>query len=300
MRKEPEEKVKKITFFANKPTLCPICAEKFFREEMLSGGGRLIAGRLTDELRRLYEPSAKYGDINPLIYPVQVCPACYYATFIEDFERFDPKCREKIERDTVQRRQSVNLLFNDIDFRRPRSLKEGVSSCYLAMSCYDYFKKDVMPTVKRAILALRTAWLLSDYHRKAPGENYDYAARIFYRKALFYYRMAIERDQKGIEPLQTKANYGPDTDKNYGYDGVLYLSGILEFKYGSKKDPEKRIKSLEYTKRLFAKIFGLGKKSKSKPSALLDMAREVYNQINQELKSLTGETIETDELTEDA
>src|SRR3972149_2488327 len=97
MKKEHEEKTKKITFFANQPTLCPICAEKFFREDLLSGGGRLIAGKLTDELRRLYDPSVKFGEINPLIYPVVACPACYYAVFPEDFSHLERDVIEKIE-----------------------------------------------------------------------------------------------------------------------------------------------------------------------------------------------------------
>lgn len=289
MKNTQEEKIKKVTFFANNHTLCPVCAEKFFREELLSGGGRLIAGKLTEELRRLYEPSVKFGDINPLIYPVQVCPGCYYATFVDDFLRIEKDALEKIESRTAERRKTSTLLFPDVDFKNPRTLKEGIVSSYLAMSCYDFFKPYFMPTVKRALLSLRTAWMLSDYHRKAPGENYDYASQIFYRKALFFYRMAIERDQKGEEAIQVKGNLGPDTDKNYGYDGVLYLSGILEYKYGSKKDPELRAKTLGYIKRLFAKIFGIGKKSKNKPSTILDMAKDIYSKINQELKALTGE-----------
>lgn len=288
MKIKQDEKVKKITFFANQPTLCPICAEKFFREELLSGGGRLIAGKLTDELRRLYEPSIKFGDINPLIYPVQVCPACYYAAFPEDFLHIERDAISKLEGLTAERRKSSALLFPGLDFKNPRTLKEGVAAGFLAMACYDHFKAYFMPTVKRAILALRAAWMLSDLHRKAPHENYDYASRIFYRKSLFYYRMAIERDQKGEEALQVKANFGPDTDKNYGYDGVLYLSGILEYKFGSRKDPETRAKTLAYVKRLFAKIFGLGKKSKKKPSTILDQAKDIYAKINQELKVLTG------------
>jgi uncharacterized protein (DUF2225 family) len=289
MKKKQEEKIKKITFFANKPTLCPICAEKIFREELLSGGGRLIAGALSDELRRLYEPSVKYGEINPLVYPVVVCPACYYAVFPEDFAAVESNAIEKLEGLTAQRRKSSVLLFPDIDFKNPRTLKEGIASTYLALTCYDFFKPHSMPTLKRGILSLRTAWMLSDFHRKAPGENFDYAAKIFYRKALFYYRMVLERDSKGEEMLAAKGNFGPDTDKNYGYDGVLYLSGILEYKYGSRKDPATRAKTLVYVKRLFAKIFGLGRTSKNKPSPILEKAKDIYAKIGAELAALTGE-----------
>ncbi|HEQ71823.1 MAG TPA: DUF2225 domain-containing protein [Spirochaetia bacterium] len=288
MSTQHEEKIKKITFFANSPTLCPICAEKFFREELHSGGGRLIAGKLTDELRRLYEPSVKFGEINPLIYPVIVCPACYYAAFPEDFGKIERDGIAALEGRTADRRKSIALLFPHLDFKQPRGLKEGIASCYLGMACYDFFKTYFMPTVKRGILSLRAAWMLEDLHRKAPDENYDYAARVFYRKALFYYRMAIERDQKGEEAMAGKGNLGPDTDKNYGYDGVLYLSGYLEYKYGSKKDPALRQKTLEYVKRLFAKIFGIGKSSKNKPSPILEKAKDIYSSIGDEIKQLSG------------
>jgi uncharacterized protein (DUF2225 family) len=288
MRKPHQEKLKKLTFISNTHTLCPICAEKFFKEELLSGGGRLIAGKLTDELRRLYEPSAKFGEVSPLIFPVTVCPACYYAAFAFDFPKVEREAIAKIETLTAQRRKSAVLLFPDLDFKIPRTIREGMASCYLAMACYDHFKPYFMPTVKRAILALRSAWLLSDLHRKDPGANFDYASQIFYRKALFFYRLALERDQKGEEALQMKANFGPDTDKNYGYDGILYLSGFLEYSCGEKQDPAGRVKTLQYVKRLFGKIFGLGKSSKNKPSPILEKAKDIYAKIGEEVASLSG------------
>jgi uncharacterized protein (DUF2225 family) len=66
---------------------------------------------------------------------------------------------------------------------------------------------------------------------------------------------------------------GPDIDKDYGYDGVLYLNGLLDLLYGPREDKEKRIKDLTTAKRYVAKIFGMGRASKKKPSALLDQAR---------------------------
>jgi hypothetical protein len=250
----------------------------------------LIAGQLTDELRRLYEPSVKYGELSPLVYPVTVCPACYYAAFHEDFATIERETIPKIEGMTVARRKSVELLFTDLNFKSPRTIKEGAAGCYLALSCYEYFPPHFMPTLKRGILCLRLAWLLSDLHRKYPDANYDYAAKIFYRKALFFYRLTLERDQNGAEALQTKKNFGPDTDKNYGYDGVLYLSGYLEYVYGARQDTAQRVKILQSVKRLFGKIFGLGKSSKSKPSPILEKAKEIYAKIGEEIASLEGAT----------
>ena len=157
------------------------------------------------------------------------------------------------------------------------------------MASYDHFPKYYLPTFKRGLCALRSAWLFNDLHRKFPSENYEYLSQLFYRKAAFYYKLTLEKDQKGEEALKPKMNYGPDTDKNYGYDGILYISGILEYKYGPKKDPEKRKKSLEDVRRMFSKLFGIGKASKDKPSTILDKAKDLYFKIGQELGTQKSE-----------
>ena len=280
---------RKITFFSKKPTDCPVCKTIFFKEDLLSGGGRLIAGELTDELRRMYEPSKKFGELYPLVYPVMVCPSCYYAAYPQDFPKAKDETVQKLKEDTDKRVESVSMILKDINFAEFRDLKEGIASYYLAMMSYDFFEPPCFPTFKRALSALRAAWLLKELHSKYFGENYDYLSGLFYRKARFYYIMAIERTQNGEELLDEKLIYGPDQDKNYGYDGFLYIAGLLEHKYGPRKDADKRVKALENAKRIVSRLFGTGKASKSKPSAILDKARDLYEQINRELKKLKGE-----------
>ena len=80
-------------------------------------------------------------------------------------------------------------------------------------------------------------------------------------------------------------NFGPDTDKNYSYEGMLYICAYLRFKYGTSHNADERRLSLEDARRTIAKLFGLGKSSKSKPGAFLDLARKTYNEINQELEA---------------
>ena len=66
MKREEDQQSKKevaISYYSKDQVECPVCGAKFKREEMYSGGGRVIAGDLTEELRRLYEPSAKYGEV---------------------------------------------------------------------------------------------------------------------------------------------------------------------------------------------------------------------------------------------
>jgi uncharacterized protein (DUF2225 family) len=284
-----EEKKKKITFFSTNAMNCPVCGKSFFREDLLTGGGRLIAGELSDELRRIYEPSVNFGEIIPLIYPVLVCPECFYAAFPDDFSKLEGKVTHELEGLTTQRKKSIEYIFPSLDFTTPRTLKEGAASYFFAMASYDHFPKYYLPTFKRGLCALRSAWLFNDLHRKFPSENYEYLSQLFYRKAAFYYKLTLEKDQKGEEALKPKMNYGPDTDKNYGYDGILYISGILEYKYGPKKDPEKRKKSLEDVRRMFSKLFGIGKASKDKPSTILDKAKDLYFKIGQELGTQKSE-----------
>ncbi len=274
----------KLTFFSRNPLTCPVCETGFYREELLTGRGRMIAGNLTDELRRLYEPSKKFGEIYPLVYPVTVCPSCLTAAYPQDFSENPREARENLSRDSERRLESIRPIFPDLDFAEPRNLKEGVASYFLAVMCYEFLPKEFAPTFKRGVSALRAAWLSNDLHRKFPSEHYDYLAKLFYRKARFFYSLAVEYEQNGKETLGGAQNLGPDLDKNYGYDGLLYLSGLLEYKYGPQQDESKRKASLGQAKRTIARIFGMGKASKDKPSPLLEQAREIYAEIAQELK----------------
>jgi len=273
----------KISYQSKEAYSCPVCTTEFHREELLSGSGRLIAGKLTDELHRLYEPSAKYGVIYPLAFQVTVCPKCWFASIDKDFQNLPAQFREKAKMDQETRINSTRLIFPSADFSRPRDLVNGAASLYLALFCYDYYTKEFSPTIKQAITALRASWLLDEMHEKYPGYHYDWLALSFKRKSMFLYNEAILKEQGGKETLSGLKNFGPDTDKNYSYEGALYLSGLLKYKYGQRENIEARAESLGSAKRTIAKMFGLGKSSKSKPGPLLEHARELYDNINKEL-----------------
>ncbi len=279
-----EKNAVRVSFFSKKQSECPVCGTQFYREDLLTGRGRLIAGELTIELRRIYEPSQKYGVVRPLIYPITVCPGCFYAAFPADFDAISAEGVSGVENDADERIRSVQSIFPELDFRESRGLVEGAASYYLAIRCYEYFQKELSPTIKQGMSALRAAWLFSDLHRNAPEENYDYLSQIFYRKARFLYNQAVEYEQSGEESIAQAGSLGPDVDKNYGYDGVLYLASYLELHYGPKKNEEQREKSLRRAKTIAARIFGMGKASKDKPTALLDMARDLYARIRNELQ----------------
>ena len=278
-----QERDSKISFQSKEEYICPVCETVFHREELLSGSGRLIAGTLTDELHRLYEPSARYGEVYPLIYQATVCPECWFAAMDKDFKDFPDKVKSRAIDDQEKRIAETQLIFPRADFEEPRDLITGTASLYLTMRCYDYFPKDFSPTIKQGVASLRAAWMLDAMDEKYPGQHYDWLAVLFKKKAQYLYNEAIRREQAGKETLSALKAFGPDTDKNYGYEGALYLSALLRFKYGFQDNPQMRIQMLDEAKRTIARIFGVGKSSKSKPGPLLEHARNLYESISKEL-----------------
>jgi uncharacterized protein (DUF2225 family) len=283
MAKNPDdESLLKISFLAKDTTRCPVCQETFRREELLSGSGRLIAGELTDELHRLYETS-RYGDLYPLAYPAMVCPRCWFAAMEQDFVKLPKDEIVQVEAAEDYRKNAVRLIFSDVDFYESRNLVSGAASQFLVCLCYDYFPAEFYPTVKQGLAALRAGWLLEHMNSVYPGQHFGWLAALFKKKAGFFYNEALLRESTGKETLSGLTAFGPDTDKNYGYEGMLYLRGILEYKYGSQKDPRQRFEALSDSKRTIAKIFGLGKSSKSKPGPLLERGKELYALLGKEL-----------------
>ncbi|MCL2479218.1 MAG: DUF2225 domain-containing protein, partial [Treponema sp.] len=237
----------------------------------------------TDELHRLYEPSAKYGNVYPLIYQATVCPECWFASMDKDFENLPPECTQEIAGDMPARIADVRKIFGAPDFSQQRDLVSGAASQYLTVRCYDFFPKEFSPTIKQAIASLRSGWLLDEMEKQMPGQHYDWLANLFKKKASFFYNEAIQREQKGRENLSGLKIFGPDTDKNYAYEGALYLSALLQYKYCYHDNPQLRSRALDESKRTIAKIFGIGKSSKSKPGPLLEHARKLYENISKEL-----------------
>jgi len=276
----------KVSFISKEELTCPVCETIFNREELLSGSGRLIAGKLTDELHRLYEPSAKYGEVYPLIYQATVCPECWFAAMDKDFVDFPAFTREKAIKDREERITDTKLIFPEADFKKPRDIISGTASLYLVLRCYEFFPKEFSPTIKQAIAALRAGWMLEEINRKSPDRHYDWVSLLFKKKANYLYNEAIRREQRGIETLSALKNFGPDTDKNYSYEGALYLTALLRYKYSFKENPELRKKALEEAKRTIARIFGVGKSSKAKPGPLLEHARNLYESISKELNEV--------------
>ncbi len=282
------EEVKKpaISYWAKEKMECPVCHKMFEQEVMHKGGGRMIAGNLTDELHRNFEPSKKFGRVYPLIYEIGCCPKCNAAFFWKDFTDIKDKVSfDRIQQDEERRKKAVDAIFPYYNLRESRTLFDGAAMYYLALLTYDKVDLAYAPTFKRAEISLRLAWLCKDLERVCPGHNYEYVSQVFYRKALFFYQQTLINETGRIETIENVGNFGPDVDKNYGYDGVIYLCGLLEYKYGQTEDESLRLKKLDEYKRAIARIFGLGKSSKSKPGPLLEVARSLYDKLTEELSS---------------
>ena len=279
-----EDKELKVSFFSKKEYECPACGYTFHKEELHTGGGRLIAGSLTEELHRLYVSSIKYGDVYPLAYQAVVCPECWFASMEADFSLL-PESKADFAMDEKSRRMADTLLiFPEVDFSNPRSLVEGAASQYLTLRCYDFYDKQVSPTIKQGLASIRTAWLLDELDKKYPKQHYDWLATLFRKKAQYFYNEALAREQSGNETMSGIRSFGPDTDKNYSYEGMLYLCAYLRYKYGPSHSSDERKNTLEDARRTIAKLFGMGKSSREKPGAFLDLARKVYDAINKELE----------------
>jgi len=226
---------------------------------------------------------------------LQVCPNCLYAAYPRDFTEVTPDELEKINKTTQARIASIKKFFGMINFKEDRNLILGAASYLLAIDCYSLRRKNIAPTFKNAISSIRAAWLFGDLAREMPDKPFKKISDFFYRKAYSYYQEVLELVQTGKEPVEAVGHLGPDTDKNWGYEGILYMVAILTLKIGGQEpDLAKRIENFEKTKRYLSRLFGSGKSSKNKPGALIDMTRDLYDKMNQMLTEWTAQTGESE------
>lgn len=288
-------KTKAISYRSKNQTRCPVCNYEFAQENMHSGGGRLIAGKLTEELRRLYEVSKKYGRVYPLAYEIVTCPQCLYSSFPKDFEKLEASEAAELKKAGQERRMGIERIIGPVDYNEDRHLVLGAASYILAIDCYQKRDTGVAPTPKKAICSLRGAWLFGDLHEEFPDIGFHKISDFLYMKAVTYYQPTLEIMSTGREPHdQFLSLLGPDTDKNWGFDGVIYINGYLTKKYLNRLAPtrEKQIEMLDLCKRHLGKLYGMGRASSSKPSVIIDLAKDCYEAISEELDELTGANAE--------
>ena len=277
----------KVTYLAKEETICPICKNSFNRELMLSKGGRLQADVITDTLHRLYKPSKKFGEIYPLAYSIITCPSCLFSVLPGDFYNATLEDKEFINEKVNERIDFVKkIIGKSINFLNYKTIESGAAGYALAVDCYDYFSRKYIPVIKQAICSIRAAYLFEELESKKPSQYFDYIAELYYKKALFFYKRAIELEQRKEQIIGDFKAFGPDIDKNYGYDGLIYLIGILTYKYGRKDDKELRKKDLEEARLYLGKLFGLGKADFKKPKEILEKSKDFHKLISDEIKEI--------------
>jgi len=290
-RSTSKQKTLSLSYRLKDQTRCSVCNHTFNREQLRSGGGRLIAGKLNQDLRRTYEVSKKYGKVYPLVYVMYTCPNCYFSAFPADFNTVTPAEIPEIKKRTSARKTGVAKVCGPVSFNDDRNLVLGAASYLLAIDCYQLRGRQVAPTPKKAICSIRAAWLFNDMNDEFPHMGFDRLSDFFYTKAVHYYSETLEIMSTGREPHdQFTSLLGPDTDNNWGFDGVIYLNGYLTKRFLDllAKDVPTKLELLDRSKRFLGKLYGMGKASKSKPSAIIDLSKDLYDEISQEIQALKG------------
>lgn len=288
MSEQSKSKSEQGSFFHNETNICPICEAEFHIEQIRTGRGRLNAGDLTEELHRHYNPSAQFGRAYPLLYVYMTCPSCYYSATPADFDSINPEVKSALSNQTDERKKQLTDLLGSLpDLTESRNLLGGIAAALATSICYHLRPAEIAPTIQRGIATLRAAWLCLDYHSQVDStQNFDALAFMLEQEAASLYRSALAKDTSNAESLLAPSTLGPDQDQNYGYDGVVYLSTLLTFKYGAREPVEERYHQLETCRVAIAKVVGLGKASRNKPAAILNTGRATYEKIFAELKEL--------------
>ncbi len=277
-----------VSYRVKNASCCPVCGTEFHHEMLYSGRGRLISGAITAELRHLYKPNPKYGPIYPQAYSIITCPECLYSSFADDFSELADHEIQTIRNFKEKRCSKIKRIFGPLSFHENRNLILGAASYILALDCYQKRGLQIGPTPKKAICSLRGAWLCHDIDMLFPNYGFAKIRELLYAKAAIYYIPTLEFIESNEEPQEKFIQLlGPDTDKNWGFEGVAYMSSYLGYRYAHKicedKDSQKEL--IRRSRRNLSHIYGHGKVSRIKPSLIVNFAKDLHNQISKDLGS---------------
>ena len=114
------------------------------------------------------------------------------------------------------------------------------------------------PPSSRGCPSLRAAWLLVRPARQVPRRELRLPGPAVLPQGAFFYRWPwsgpSERQRGPGERLQLRPRPGQELRLR----GFLYMTGLLQFRYGPRKDRERRARMLEEARRAVSKLFGTG------------------------------------------
>ncbi len=285
-----KEKIPHISFFAKKEIMCPLCKESFHHESLHSGGGRLISSHITSELRRTYKPNPKFGRIWPQVYTIQTCPKCFYSSFPLDFEELEAEEIKLLNNFREKRKKNVQNVLGSLTFRENRNVVLGAASYLLAFECYQKRGVNIAPTPKKALCSLRAAWLIGDIAEYFPRKGFEKLVQFLYMKAMQNYTLTLDIMGSRGEPHTKFLNIlGPDTDKNWGFEGVIYINSYLTHQYAKlcfDSNEDKIVEQYRVARCNLSRLYGHGKVSSSKPSLIVEYARTLYDTITFDLEKM--------------
>jgi hypothetical protein len=120
-----------ILFFQKRDPMSGLRRVLSIKEEMMTGGGRMIAGNLDDDLRRHYEPSKKFGEVFPSgLLHVHLSPLPLFGGTLGFFSRWTRKVIPALEAAIGDRKEYILGLFPNIEYAQPRGLgRRGRQLC---------------------------------------------------------------------------------------------------------------------------------------------------------------------------
>ena len=111
----------------------------------------------------------------------------------------DPDDADKIFEHSERRHKNCEEIFPYYNLKHERTLYDGTAMYYLALQTYDDMGAYTLPTMKKAILTLRLAWLTAEINQHCSGHNFDLISKMFYSKALFFYQQAVIAERTANE-----------------------------------------------------------------------------------------------------
>ncbi|HPG30430.1 MAG TPA: DUF2225 domain-containing protein [bacterium] len=269
-----------LSTFKKESRKCPVCENQFKEEFMLTGSMRQVSINMNEELRTFYKDYQGIP-VAPFVYEVITCPKCYYSSLISDFNSLYQQKQNYTEKETEliknlritaiknqnQRKELIKNI-SGVNFEESKNLETSLASFILAIDCYNYFNEKSLPDTKKAVCAIRAAWLAGDLNLSVLQDSY-------YKEAHKYYSLIANKpDDSGGFKL------GPDWGNNFGFEGVRFIKVMLDLRFLDEiENIKQRFEVMQNVRATFSKIRGLGKASQNKRGPLLKIAEDMFEKV---------------------